>query len=98
MYSELKLPTPPQASIQQLPSRNGFGECQCDNYTGFWEDLKLWSRLRDDFREIKCKLFGEYFSVGYYEIPEVGVCGHCLPAPLLSPPPASRKKKEKAVA
>ena len=82
--------------VRQLRSRNGFGEWQCDNDTGTWEDLELWSQLRDSFREMKHKLFGEYFSLGRDEVPEVGVRGQCQSAPLSSPPPASRRKKEKA--
>ncbi|KAL0587882.1 hypothetical protein AAY473_038890 [Plecturocebus cupreus] len=46
------------ASTQQLLSRNEFWEWQCDNYTSTKENQKLWSRLHDGFREIKCKLFG----------------------------------------
>lgn len=85
MCSELGLPAPPPASVQQLRSRSGFGERQCDNDTGIWEGRQLWSRLRDGFGEMKHKLVGEYFfSVGHCEIP--------------SPPPASRKKKENAAA
>lgn len=98
MRSELRLHAPPPASIQQLWGRNGFGGRQCDNGTGIWEDLELWSWPCDGFREMKCKLFEEYFSIGHYEIPEVGARGQCWSAPLSSPPPASRKKKEKAAA
>ena len=96
MHSEFRLLAPPPARVRQLRSRNGFGEWQCDNDTGTWEDLELWSQLRDSFREMKHKLFGEYFSLGHDEVPEVGVRGQCRSAPLSVPPSASRKKKGKA--
>ena len=90
MCSELSLLTPPPASTRQLQSRNGFGECQCDNYTGTQEDLRLWFQQLGSYREIKCKLFREYFSLGHDEISEVGAW--TMPA---RPTPASFQKKER---
>lgn len=53
------------------------------------------SQLRDSFREMKHKLFGEYFSLEHDEVPEVGVVDSAglLPSPSLPQLTERRKKK-----
>lgn len=61
-----------------------FREMRSDFTTHTLLPQQALSWLCDGFREIKCKLFGEYFSPEHHEIPEVGVHGQCLPVPILS--------------
>ena len=95
MHSEFRLLTPPPARVRHLRSRNGFGEWQCDNDTGTWEDLELWSQLHDSFREMKRKLFGEYFSSDMMKSQrwECMDSASLLPSPPLPQLPERRKKK-----